>query len=305
MSKRLPELVKAAFHKSKAANDLNYYPTQVVDLSVASVPFQLRFSPALAHKPKAPAKESSSPSAKALDPFAYSPLPKLFISDWGNSHFLVLNKFAVTEEHFILATKEFRPQTAVLELGDLESALACVKEYVDHGGLYVFFNCGEHSGASQPHRHLQLLPISQMRDGLDKGSPWRILASNLGPNVPFRTFSERIHVDMNAKDLFEVYLRLYRKACEVSGVQEYMEDNGDAKISYNLAMTEDSLVLCPRVADGKMVVDENGHEVGKLSLNGTMLAGTALVKSEAEWLALKDDPAALTTILSGVGLPKV
>lgn len=302
MSKRLPDLVKSAFQKAKSTNDLTYYPTQVVDISVSSLPFQLRFSPSLAFKPKGPPK--SPTTTKPFDPFAYSPLPKLYITDLSPTHYLVLNKFAITEEHFILATREFKPQTHVLERADLEGALECVKAFRDNGGLFVFFNGGEHSGASQPHRHLQMLPVQRMKDGLREGSPWEVLASKLG-EAPFQTFAEKISLEVSGEDLYAAYLRLYRKACEASGVQGDVTPDGEAKISYNLAMTEDVLVVCPRVAEGGVINDFNGQEVGKLSLNGTMLAGTALVKSEAEWDALKENPQTVTNILKGVGLPKL
>mgnify|MGYP005989453277 CR=1 FL=1 len=301
MSKRLPDLVKSAFQKAKSTNDLTYYPTQVVDISVSSLPFQLRFSPSLASKPKGPPKSATT---KPFDPFAYSPLPKLFIADLSPTHYLVLNKFAITEEHFILATKEFKPQTHVLERADLEGALECVKAFKDDGGLFVFFNGGEHSGASQPHRHLQLLPVQRMKDGLREDSPWEVLTSKLD-EAPFQTFAEKISLKVSGEELYAAYLRLHHKACEAAGVQGDVAAGGEAKISYNLAMTEDVLVVCPRVAEGGVIADSNGQEVGKLSLNGTMLAGTALVKSEAEWDALNQNPQTVTNILKGVGLPKL
>lgn len=137
--------------------------------------FQLRFSPALANKPK-----SNKPSnSKPIDPFE-NPLNGLFITDLPPSHFLVLNKFPVIPNHFILATKTFKQQTDVLEQGDLEAAYACVKTYWDNGEkLFGFFNSGEASGASQPHRHIQFLPVESMRSGIQEGAEWDLLADNL------------------------------------------------------------------------------------------------------------------------------
>lgn len=53
------------------------------------------------------------------------------MADLGPAHFLVLNKFAVVPEHFILATTEFKPQTHILESSDLEATLACIEAYED------------------------------------------------------------------------------------------------------------------------------------------------------------------------------
>lgn len=299
--------------------------------------FQLRFSPALANKPKAaPRPDTTTATQKTataktpFDPFEYtSPPPKLFIADIGPSHFLVLNKFAIVPEHFILATREFKPQTHVLEADDLYATLACLRTYEDDnahavanttssgghedGALFAFFNCGEHSGASQPHRHIQLLPVAAMRAGLPRDSPWRLLASRLDGEgegsavvAPFSTFSESIALDASRESLYATYLKLYHQAIlAAKGAEAVVSATCEAAISYNMAMTRDRLVLCPRLAEGDAIKDPvTGDVVGKLSLNGTMLAGTALVKTQAEWDALRKNPPGLTTVLQGVGIPQ-
>jgi len=143
---------------------------------VLNIPqFQLRFSPALANKPK-----SNKPSnSKPIDPFE-NPAKGLFVTDLPPSHFLVLNKFPVIPNHFILATKAFKQQTDPLEQDDLEAAYACLKAYKDNGEeLFGFFNSGEASGASQPHRHIQFLPVESMRSGIQGGLKWDVLADTL------------------------------------------------------------------------------------------------------------------------------
>lgn len=280
--------------------------------------FQLRFSPSLANKPKGPPRPSSDKPSKPFDPFEYTtPPPKLFVADLGPSHFLVLNKFAIVPEHFILATRDFQAQTHVLDADDLHATLACLRAYEeadagaaaagDDGALFAFFNCGDHSGASQPHRHIQLLPVKAMREGLPEDSPWTVLASRLDSSVaPFTTFSEAISLQISRDDLYATYMSLYEQAVRsTNGGGVAVAKTGEAAISYNMAMTRDRLVLCPRLAEGDAIKDPaTGDVVGKLSLNGTMLAGTALVKSEAEWDALRGNPKGLTTVLKSVGLPQ-
>jgi ATP adenylyltransferase len=89
---------------------------------------------------------------------------------------LVLNKFPIIAEHFILATKPNKRQTHVLEQEDLEATYACLKawENSNQTSLFAFFNSGEHSGASQPHRHLQFLPVENMRES-DATRGWDLL----------------------------------------------------------------------------------------------------------------------------------
>ena len=101
------------------------------------------------------------------------------------SHVLILNKFPVINEHFIIATKLNKPQTNLLEQDDLDATYACLKQWQDEGAgdLFAFFNSGEHSGASQPHRHLQFLPVEQMLQGQDSGG-WKVLINSLVNGLP-------------------------------------------------------------------------------------------------------------------------
>ncbi|OLN87427.1 Diadenosine 5',5'''-P1,P4-tetraphosphate phosphorylase 2-like protein 2 [Colletotrichum chlorophyti] len=316
----LPELVKAAFNKARSNGDLTYYATQVVVLTANSIPFQLRYSPALAYKPSAPKPRKADEPHKPFDPFENPERGPLFIADIPSGHNIVLNKFAIVPEHFILSTKDFKEQTHLLEPNDLAATYACLEAYRQYGQqhdresgeLYAFFNSGAHSGASQPHRHIQLLPVARMKDGLPEGSQWDVLAKHLGPQhvsrVPFTTFGETIHRDMTPDELHRIYISLFRAA--VAAVETYTgtvpdTGNADAPISYNLAMTNDYLVLLPRLAEGSNVF-QNGTPAGKLALNGTVLAGTALVKNEAEWDALRSskDSVQLLEILSKIGVPK-
>lgn len=233
----------------------------------------------------------------------------------------MLNKFAIVPEHFLLITRTFKQQTHLLGADDLAAAHACIRAYHDHEGrgqeLFVFFNSGEHSGASQPHRHLQLLPVDKMRDGLAEagGADWTVLADRLADGdkegsvsaeLPLATFAERIASDVEPEALRSAYVRLYRRACAAAGLDkselgDLAADGVPAKISYNLGMTRNSLVVCPRVAEGDVVRSRDGEEVGRLALNGTVLAGTALVKSEAEWDALRADPGQLRRVLGKIG----
>lgn len=369
--------------------------------------FQLRFSPSLANKPKAPkpvglidhripsppsttsvgsplptniSDDAAPPPPKkklVFDPFD-NPLPSMLVCPLPPHHNLVLNKFAIVPEHFILSTKEYKEQTHLLEQSDLEATRACIEAYQQYsaGGeeekdeagkrkeedkkeeetgskLFAFFNCGQHSGASQPHRHLQLLVVQKMREGLEgvetetkEGNKmWEVLAQRLiedketEKKLPFKTFAERLTPQMTGEELHGVYLGLYGRAREV--VREYqlssqsesqsqsqpqqtsttaeeapagegevdeIQTGGEATISYNLAMTRDVMVIIPRLAEGAAIVEKNmesgGEEVvGKLALNGTVLAGTALVKSQREWDALRRNPERVGELLGVIGVP--
>ncbi|EFX00297.1 bis(5-nucleosyl)-tetraphosphatase [Grosmannia clavigera kw1407] len=329
----LPDLVRTAFARARAAGDLTFFPTQVALLRINGIPLQLRFAPSLAKKPKtADASKSASHSGPtsvrpSFDPFENPPPGLLVLSQIGPAHRLVLNKFAICRDHAILATVDFRPQSHLLAGDDLAAAYACIEAYHDQGQeLFVFYNSGAHSGASQPHRHLQMLPVACMREGLSEdgsgsdASVWGVAvdqltrqtaASTRPAELPFHVATTPIHRDEaspSAELLHALYLRLYRQACVAAGLsaQDGMaEEQGQvpARLSYNLALTQKTMALCPRTAEGSAVTSSDGTSVGTLSLNGTVLAGTALVKNETEWSALRQDPGQLTRILRQIGLP--
>ncbi|KAI0476864.1 HIT-like domain-containing protein [Xylaria cf. heliscus] len=303
----LPTLVKEAFVKAQANGDLIYYPTQVAILTVGSLAFQLRYSPSLAQKPK-PSKPVE-PNARPFNPFE-NPSPALLVAQLPPSHRLVLNKFAIVPEHFILATRDFKPQIHLLEADDVDAAYSCVQAYRHVGEeLFVFFNSGDHSGASQPHRHLQLLPVERMKDGLENtehGEEWGVVADKVcgkQATVPFTIFTSPISADMNAEERHLTYLSLYKRAVRAAVVGVEPVKEGEAQISYNFAMTSTCMALCPRTAEGARVKDNNGNVIGSVALNGTVLAGTALVKSKPEWDALRTTSTILSDVLGRIGVP--
>ncbi len=84
-----------------------------------------------------------------------------------------------------------------------------------------------------------------------------------------------------------------------------------AKISYNLSLTTTSIALCPRRAEGARLwgdddEDGDGEAIvgeGEVALNGTILAGTLMVKAEREWDELRARPEKLERVLERVGIP--
>lgn len=63
------------------------------------------------------------------------------------------------------------------------------------------------------------------------------------------------------------------------------------------------MVLCPRSSEGMRIKNSDGEEIGLVALNGTVLGGTLLVKSEAEFSTLRNDQSTLVKVLSAIGFP--
>ena len=127
---------------------------RVVD---GGVTFELRRWTAVARKAKAP---------RTGNPFL-PPDPDLLVAELG-SHRVVLNKFPVFHDHLLLVTPTFVPQDSPLEEADLGALLAAMAA----GPALGFYNSGPRSGASQPHRHLQLVRLDAgafaLLDALDR-----------------------------------------------------------------------------------------------------------------------------------------
>ncbi len=119
-------------------------------------------------------------------------------------------------------------------------------------------------------------------------------------------FVDRLADDLSAEKLHATYLGLYRQAFVAMEHRAPVDHElrGVAHFSYNMAFTRNVMVLCPRTADGAPLTDAHGSQVGWLGLNGTVLGGTALVKTEEEFKLLTTGSGrTLAEILRKIGLP--
>ena len=243
------------------------------------------------------------------------------------SHNLILNKYPVIPGHCIVSTIEFKRQTDLLDDSDLAITHACLRSWEASSSesqplrLFAFFNSGEHSGASQPHRHLQLLPIEEM---VDPSAPkaWRPLIEmmrdpflehrNLNhiSSLPLQHFAMKIPERPTAEQLGHIYHKLLDTAQNaasswLTGSASDITGDGqsgtDASISYNLAMITDKMAICPRQREVANFPTERGE--GSVALNGTVLGGTLMVKERSEWDTLRHGHVDVDDILEQVGIP--
>ena len=139
-------------------------------------------------------------------------------------------------------------------------------------------------------------------------------------SLPFTHFSLPIATNTSSLQLLESYSTLYEKAVnavyayhqEKSCVPETPKASANATIvSYNLAMTTSRMAICPRRSEAARIdqrkesTDLAIDEAGAVALNGTLLAGTLMVKTEKEWNVLRGEEGEvqLNEILTAVGIP--
>lgn len=91
---------------------------------------------------------------KKVDPFL--PYEKdLFVTNLSDTHLCLLNKYNVFDHHLLITTRVFEEQQSWLDLNDFAALYQCLSQ-IDGLG---FYNSGALSGASQQHKHLQLVPF--------------------------------------------------------------------------------------------------------------------------------------------------
>ncbi|KAI9866418.1 MAG: bifunctional AP-4-A phosphorylase/ADP sulfurylase [Trichoglossum hirsutum] len=359
--------VKKKYCSALSGGHLTFSPTHLAIIHINGVPFQLRYCPALSKKPQ----HASSSTAQTTDkpnPFL-NPSNDLLVAQIPSdepTHNIVINKYPVIPHHFILSTVIFKPQVNLLEEQDLGAAYSCLKEWEVGTSettnsrkprLFAFFNSGEHSGASQPHRHIQFLPVEDIAADQESDG-WSLLADDIfsGPgvsdrgefsslpillesllsragakpdsptmrshrNIPFVHFASPMPSNPSPSDLHRLYMSLYKNA--VDAVRAHVEtkpdddlkvtsidDGSAAVISYNLALTTESMVLCPRrrgrlTLEVKQTNNANNRMLGPIELNGTVLAGTLMVKRQDDWDELRSgQKQTLQDILTAIGIPR-
>lgn len=174
---------------------------------------------------------------------------------------------------------------------------------------------------TQPEDELNWEPLIDREDKANIGISPAVRADDTPKllNLPFTCYAVSLPPKPTADELHRLYLSLYTMA--VTATRQHcgpfldgatlpgkLHTQGDAVISYNLAMTTSRMVICPRRSEFALIpVDStytNGSiDEGVVKLNGTILAGTLMVKTLAEWNALRSQPSILETVLKTVGIP--
>ena len=139
------------------------------------------------------------------------------------------------------------------------------------------------------------------------------------PNLTFLLLTTPLNDGISsASKLYDRYLLLLRAARLLSENPEARLDGVDlssipitdspeskhVSFSYNLALNLKHMAICPRRSEGTRIPGLDGNEV---AMNGTILAGTMMVKLPEEWEALKqlDRSEKLDEMLARIGFPAV
>lgn len=209
---------------------------------------------------------------KAFDPF----LPydeRLFVADISPTHVCLLNKFNVIDHHILIVTRHFEDQDSLLRLADFEAGWACMGEL---DGL-AFYNGGKLAGASQAHKHLQIVPLPLALHGpripVEPVLESAQASGRLGEVPAFRFAHAFTRFDAGAPVSSEAAahraLAWYRAMLQALGLASEGDDHA---APYNLLFTREWMLLVPRVQEA----------YGPISINSLGFAGSLFVRSPAE-----------------------
>jgi ATP adenylyltransferase len=195
------------------------------------------------------------------------PDPELVIDTLPTGHISVLNKFNVLRHHLLIVTGTFEPQEALLTVADLDALVRCMAA----GDGLGFYNGGTVAGASQSHKHLQLVPLPLGKGPLptpvDASIPDRLPVGEIAAVTAFPFQHALVAIDPSAVSRLaagELH-QIYRRACSSVGVV-------DESRPYNMLMTRRWMLVVPRSRE---------HWNG-VSVNGLGFAGSLLVQNDDE-----------------------
>ena len=194
----------------------------------------------------------------------------LELSKIGLKHILILNKYPVQIGHMLLITKEWAPQNGWLSIEDW-NALEIVDK--DTPGLW-FFNSSPESGASQPHRHLQLLRRRNIQSYCPRDT-WFINLLNKQYTNEDKIYNSTYVARRNEEDnAYELYYK-YINACKCLKLGS-PDTHSKPASPYNLLLGKNWLSVIRRSKDGT-----NGFNINALGFAGYLLATEI---SDISWL---------------------
>ena len=269
--------------RALAAGALQPIPTDFDYVEDGGVRFLVRILTNLARKDEERWNRQRQASA-GREPNPFLPYEKdLFVAKLTESHLCLLNKFNVVEHHLLIVTESFEEQEDYLTAGDFAALLTALGEYES----LAFYNGGVVAGASQRHKHLQIVPLPLAAEGPPvtvapvieaalAGGP----AGRRGGLLPFRHAIAPVdprwieNPGLSASDALGSYHRLLRAAGMEGGDTPHSRRQS---MPYNLLVTREWMFLVPRSQE---------HFDG-VSVNALGFAGALLVRSIAEMESLK------------------
>lgn len=273
--------ITLATEKAIQLGALHSIPNHYEIIEENNIPFIIRIVDNLNRKDKAKKKQNQTQKKEPnFNPFL--PYEKnLFVGDISDTHLAILNKYNVVDNHCLIITRAFESQNDILNYNDFYALWTILKQVKGLG----FYNCGTLSGASQPHKHLQLIP--------------EFFADNIN-NIPINNiildhqdFNKKVSIDTlkyahrimyfppellteNTEDIAKITTEYYRQILRDLGIETI---NNQPSQDYNLLITQHWIKIIPRSLE----------KYQSISINSLGFAGALLVRNEEQLQLIKQD----------------
>ena len=173
----------------------------------------------------------------------------MFVSDAGDSHVCLLNRFPVLNNHLLICSRDFERQVLPITQENFEAWLLGF----DGEDVLGFYNGGPNAGASQPHRHMQLVKTSiALEDPIVSGE------------LPFTNKLFKFD-SIDAAALYSMY---------IDGMEDLQLFGKEECLPYNLILRPNWMLIVPR----------KQTSFNNVFLNGLNYCGTFLVRNEEQRL---------------------
>lgn len=280
--------IKTVTESALKSGALLSIPTEYELVEQDGVIFIVRILSNLVRKDEAKKKQS-----KDFNPF----LPyeqDLWVADISDTHVCILNKFNIVDYHLLIITRAFEEQDSLLTQQDFAAMWACL---ADIDGL-AFYNSGKIAGASQKHKHLQIVPLPLANTGVKVPIEALFGAefTSVGkvPGLPFVHALTRFDLDLTKSpfDAGAATLERYQTLLKAVGLENKIG-------AYNLLVTREWMLMVGRSTEGvKLCLSRECFE--SISVNSLGFAGALLVRNQEQLQLLKQYGA--MNILKSVGI---
>ena len=258
-------------------------PTEYEFVEQDNICFLVRILSNLSRKDEARKQQEKKKVVTGKDFNPFLPYEEdLFVADISKTHLCLLNKYNVVDYHLLIVTREFEEQENLLNLQDFQALGSCMGEFE---GL-AFYNSGKTAGASQRHKHLQIVPLPMVPNGekipIDRAIATARFDNGIGVTsyFPFRHAlakldSAWVHSPVeSAAEILEFYLTLLKAV----GIEGSDGMSGKHSGDYNLLVTREWMLVVPR----------SYEDFQSISVNSLGFAGALLVKNQEQMKIIKE-----------------
>ena len=279
LAERLKQQTKYALY----CGALQPIPTEYEFVEQDNIRFVVRILSNLSGKEQARKQQEKNIIVTGQDFNPFLPYEKdLFVADISTTHLCLLNKYNVVDYHLLIVTREFEEQESLLNLQEFQALGSCMGEFE---GL-AFYNGGKTAGASQRHKHLQVVPLPMIPSGekipIDRAIATAKFNNGIGitSQFPFRHAIAKLDVAWvhspveSAAEILEFYLTLLKAV----GIESRDGINGKQSGHYNLLVTGEWMLVVPR----------SYEYFQSISVNSLGFAGALLVKNQEQMNIIKE-----------------